>query len=417
MLKTVDVGAQRIESYRKSAGLDAIEELREIARPMRGVRVLHLSATPYGGGVAEILRSEVPLLRDLGLVADWRLITGDEAFFSVTKAIHNGLQGAPRPLSAGEWATYARQSERNAEELEGDYDVVVVHDPQPLPLPHLRGRGDSRWIWRCHIDTSEPEPGLWRSLLPYFDDYDAAVFTAQGFAPADFPARRVEIIAPAIDPESPKNIELSPHLSRRMLAWIGIDLERPLAVQVSRFDPWKDPLGVIEAWRLARREVPKLQLALVGAMALDDPEAWSMYDDIQAIGQDDPDLYVFTNLNGVGNIEVNAFQHLADVVIQKSLREGFGLVVSESLWKQTPVVAGRAGGIPLQLPPGIGGYLVDSTAQCAARVVELIEHPAEAAALGQAGRDHVRAHFLLPRLIAEEIRLYADLLRRAAPGG
>lgn len=417
MLRSVEVGAQRLHRYRRSAGTEKLEALRALAAPLRGARVLHLNATPYGGGVAELLRSEVPLLRDLGIDADWKLITGGDEFFRVTKAIHNGLQGAPEAIPAEAWEIYDRQSRRTADSLEQAYDLVVVHDPQPLPLPHLHGRGRSRWIWRCHIDTSAPNPEIWERLGRYFDDYDAAVFTSQDFVPPEFPAHLVEVIPPAIDPESPKNIELDEHLARRVLGWLGVDLDRPLAVQVSRFDRWKDPIGVIEAYRLAKESVSDLQLALVGSMALDDPEAWDIYADIQRITHDEPDIYVFTNLNGVSNIEVNAFQRLANVVIQKSIREGFGLVVSESLWKGTPVVAGRAGGIPLQLSDGVGGYLIDSVEECAQRVVELVNDPEEAELLGVRGRDHVRTHYLLTRLIGDDLALYGTLLNGTGTAG
>lgn len=243
MLQTVDVGVQCIDCYEASAGGDIVEQLRTLAAPLRGVRILHLNATPYGGGVAEILRSEIPLLRDLGVAADWRIITGDQAFFSVTKTIHNGLQGAQRNLTGAEQETYLTHATRNAQLLEDSYDLVVVHDPQPLPLLHFHGKGATRWIWRCHIDTSEPNPEIWSFLRPYLTEYDAAVFTLGSFVPADFPDLRVEIIPPAIDPESPKNIELDLNTARRVLQWIGIELERPLITQVSRFDPWKDPPG------------------------------------------------------------------------------------------------------------------------------------------------------------------------------
>lgn len=409
-LRPVEVGVQHLDAYRASAGNTVVDELRRRARPLRGLRVLHLNATPYGGGVAELLRSEVPLLRDLGLDAEWRLITGDDAFFKVTKAIHNGLQGAAEVPEAAAWTAYEAHAARVAAAFEDDVDLVVVHDPQPLPLPHFHGRGRARWIWRCHIDTSEPNPEVWRRLGPYFDDYDAAVFTSSSFVPPSFPARLVCVIAPAIDPESPKNVELDPGLARRVLGWLGVDLDRPLVVQVSRFDRWKDPLGVIEAFRLAREQVGDLQLALVGSMALDDPEAWEVYGEIQRAIHDDPDIDVFTNLNGVSSIEVNAFQRLATVAVQKSLREGFGLVVSESLWKGTPVVGGRTGGIPLQLTDGVGGYLVDSVAACATRVAQLVGDPTEARRLGRLGRRHVRAHYLLPRLLLEELVLYESLL-------
>jgi trehalose synthase len=410
VLRAVAVGSQPLNRYRRSSGDRVIDELQAKAADLRHLRVLHLNATPYGGGVAELLRSEVPLLRDLGIDADWKIITGDEEFFRITKAIHNGLQGAEEGVSASSWNTYDRESRSTAEDLTDGYDIVVVHDPQPLPLPHLRGRGDSLWVWRCHVDTSQPNQSVWDRLERYFDDYDAAVFTSQAFVPTKFPSHLVEVVPPAIDPESPKNIELNQHLARRVLGWLGVDLERPLVVQVSRFDRWKDPMGVIDVYRRAKSRVADLQLALVGSMALDDPEAWAIYAQIQSLAVDDPDLYVFTNLNGVSNIEVNAFQRLADVVVQKSIREGFGLVVSESLWKATPVVAGKAGGIPLQLRDGVGGYLIDSVDECTDRVVELLEDPKESARIGDLGRQHVHDHFLLPRLIGDDVDLYRRLV-------
>ncbi|MFQ5798054.1 MAG: glycosyl transferase family 1, partial [Bacteroidota bacterium] len=272
MLETIDVGTQRIDHYEPSAGQEAITQLRALAEPLRGARVLHLNATSYGGGVAEILRSEVPLLRDMGLVADWKIITGDEAFFSVTKAIHNSLQGAPRKLTPEEKKIYLTYSANNAKLLEEQYDLIVVHDPQPLALLQLHGKDGAKWIWRCHIDTSEPDRDVWGFLQPYLVGYDAAVFTLGSFVPPDLLVHRVEIIPPAIDPESPKNMELNPNTTRRVLEWIGVEVDRPLVTQVSRFDPWKDPLGVIASYQLAKQEVKDLQLALVGSMALDDPE-------------------------------------------------------------------------------------------------------------------------------------------------
>ena len=415
MLETVDVGTQDLDLYELSAGAEAVAQLRELAAPLEGVRILHVNATPYGGGVAEILRSEIPLLRDLGLLADWKLITGDQTFFSVTKVIHNGLQGALRELTPAEQEIYLNHSAHNARLLEEEYDLVVVHDPQPLALLRLHGKGISRWVWCCHIDTSEPNPLVWEFLKPYLEGYDAAVFTLSSFAPPGVPVERVEIIPPAIDPESPKNFELDARVASRLLRWIGVEAEKPLVTQVSRFDPWKDPLGVIEAYRLVKPEVPGLQLALAGSMALDDPEGWEIYRQIQESSKNDPQVHLFTNLTGVGNIEVNAFQRLSDVVIQKSIREGFGLVVSETLWKETPIVAGRAGGIPLQVRGGVGGFLIDSVEECAEKVLWALQHPEEASELGVRGHELVRERFLLTRLIADDLRLYGSLLGRRMP--
>lgn len=410
MLDAVHVSGQSLDVYEASASPEAIAELRALAARLRGARILHVNATPFGGGVAEILHSQIPLLRDLGIQADWRVITGDDAFFTVTKKIHNGLQGAMRGLTTAEQETYLTCSSQNAQALDQTYDLIVVHDPQPLLLCPLNKTRARHWVWRSHIDTCEPNPWIWRFLRPYLASYDAAVFTREEFVPHDLPVDRVETIPPAIDPESPKNMELSDAQVRRIARWLGIDADRPLAVQVSRFDPWKDPLGVIRAYRLVKRERPDLQLALVGALALDDPEGMEIYRSILPAAERDPDLHILTNLQGVNNVEVNALQRLASVAIQKSLREGFGLVVSETLWKGRPVVGGRAGGIPLQIQDGVGGVLVDSVAACAEQTLRLLQHPDEAAELGRRGRQLVRERFLLTRLIADELRLYESLL-------
>ncbi len=410
MLQPVDLGTQSLDAYVASSGQQFVDDLREAARPLAGARVLHVSATPYGGGVAEILRSAIPLLRGLGIQADWRLITGDPTFFGVTKRVHNALQGMSVELTAADQETYLAYSARNAILLDDDYDLVVMHDPQPLAVPSLAPDSHSRWVWRCHIDTSEPNAAVYDFLRPFFEPYDTAVFTLPEFVPPDFPVRNVKIIPPAIDPESPKNIGLPDYLARRVVEWIGVDSDVPLVTQISRFDPWKDPLGVIAVHRLVRQEIPDVELVLAGSMALDDPEGWDMYRQIEEASRADSSIHLFTNLTGVGNIEVNALQRRSTVVIQKSIREGFGLVVSEALWKGTPVIAGRHGGIPLQLEDGTSGYLIETTEDCAARTVELIRDPDRRAAFGAAGHAHVRDHFLMPRLVMDEVRLYAELL-------
>jgi trehalose synthase len=409
MLDLVDVGDRSLQSYRGVVHDASLDQLLSAAKDLRGARVLHVNATPYGGGVSELLRSVVPLLNDLGLVAHWRIISGDEAFFEVTKAIHNGMQGGGRKLDDQAKATYLASTRINAASLTEEYDFVFIHDPQPAGILSMRGKGAARWIWRCHIDTSSPDEPTWGFLRPFLSGYDAAIFTMTEFVPPDLPIERVEIIPPAIDPRSPKNMALSRETARQVLEWIGIRVDRPLVTQVSRFDPWKDPMGVIEAYRLARQQVADLQLALVGSLALDDPEGWAIYRRVRDEAKDDRQIHVFTNLLGVGNIEVNAFQSLSSVVLQKSLREGFGLVVSESLWKGTPVVAGRAGGIPLQMADGAGGLLVDSVEECARALVSLLCDPPRATALGASGRERVREHFLIPRLVLNDVSLMRDL--------
>ncbi|WP_224248558.1 glycosyltransferase [Hyalangium gracile] len=419
MLDLVDLGKRSFSAYRGIAPDAQLDEVLRLAERLRGVRCLHLNATPYGGGVSELLRSGVPLLNDLGIVTDWQIIRGDEAFFHITKRLHNALQGAPGEFSELDKATYLAHSQLNASHLSDDYDFIIVHDPQPAALPMLGGRKGARWIWRCHIDTSRPNPQAWEFLRPFLGAYDAAIFTLPEFIPPRFPISHIAIHSPAIDPLSPKNLTLPEDLARHVLSWIGVRTTRPLVTQISRFDPWKDPLGVIAAYRKVRAHIPNLQLAMVGSLALDDPEGWDVYRQIRDATANDNFIHVFTNLVGVGNIEVNAFQALSDVVIQKSIREGFGLVVSEALWKGTPVVAGRAGGIPLQMPEGTGGILVDSVEECAEAVLHLLQHPQEAQCLGEQGREHVRQHFLVPRLLLDFLRLLDSLVHEKplAPRG
>ena len=406
------LGAQAgsVERYRPLVGDELLDELLALADALRGLRICHVNATATGGGVAELLARHVPALQGLGLQADWRLIHGDPEFFTVTKAIHNALQGGRYNLGERERGIYLEMNERSAKMLDAPYDVYVIHDPQPAALRSYAGPRGAKWIWRCHVDTSAANPAVRRFLVPRLRDYDALVFTMREFVLPGLDGPRLAFIPPAIDPLATKNADLPLDVCRRAMADSGIDQSRPLLVQVSRFDPWKDPLGVIQAYRLVKRELPGVQLALIGAMAGDDPQGWQMLDRVQAEAANDPDLFVFTNLSGVGNMEVNVFQRGAQVVIQKSLREGFGLVVSEALWKEAPVVAGRAGGIPMQFPAGFERYLVDSVEGCAAETLHLLRHPGARGDLGQAGREHVRRHFLLPRLVRDELRLIRSIV-------
>jgi trehalose synthase len=410
VLQRVAVAPRSLDSYESIVGVDALEALRKVAAPLRGLRVAHVNATAYGGGVSELLHSLVPLYRAVGLDCEWLVIPGTTRFFEVTKRIHNTLQGEAGQLSRRARDIYLEHSRAIAGLLEPRYDVIWVHDPQPAALRSLCGARGARWVWRCHIDTSEPNDSALRFLEPFLEDYDALVFTAAQFVPPLRGDHRIDVIAPAIDPLSPKNLPLEAGFADQILWWAGIERDRPLISQISRFDPWKDPLGVIAAYQQIRQQVPGTQLALLGQMALDDPEGWSMYRAILEQTAADPDIHVLTNFTGIGNLEVNAFQARSQVVLQKSLREGFGLVVAETLWKGTPVVAGRAGGIPLQMPPGVGGHLVDSIEDCVEWTVSLLRNRATAAALGQAGHAHIGKHFLITRLLEDDLRLDGALV-------
>lgn len=406
----VPVRRKALEDYRALVGDDLVGEVRELGRALRGLRVLELSSTATGGGVAEMLSSLVPLQRDVGVDVEWQVITADPRFFEVTKRLHNGLQGMAVELDDDDRELYRQANEANARALDDDYDVVVVHDPQPAAVRRFSPGGSARWLWRCHIDSSAPDAATWDFLRPFVEDHDLAAFTLPAFAPADL-RTPVRLLVPAIDPLSSKNRELPGFLARQTVAELGIDLHRPLLLQVSRFDPWKDPLGVVEVWRRVREQVPGLQLALVGFMASDDPEAWRVHHELEQVTAGEDDCFLLTNQMGVAGHEVNALQRVADVAIQKSTREGFGLIVSETLWKGTALVAGRAGGIPLQLTDGEGGYLADSIDGFAARIVELLEQPMHARELGARGVRRVRERFLLPRLLRDTLALLGDLRR------
>ncbi|MHC4537938.1 MAG: glycosyltransferase [Planctomycetota bacterium] len=411
MLQKVSLGTKSIDKYQTIYDDGYIDELKSLAKDLKGLRLCHINSTPFGGGVAELLLSYIPLVRDLGLTADWQVITGDRRFFDITKSLHNAIQGAQYPLlERTTERIYLSNNLENAKELSTDYDVFIVNDPQPAALRHFCDEKHAKWIWRCHIDSSEPDHYAWQFLRPYVEEYDAAIFTMEKFVPADLHIPVVVIVAPAIDAFSPKNLPLPKDLCRDILDNQGIDRNRPLMVQVSRFDPWKDPFGVIKAYKIAKEKIPGLQLALVGSLAGDDPEGWQMYAAIHDEANKDADIDVFSNLTGVGNMEVNAFQTAANVVIQKSIKEGFGLVVAEALWKETPIVAGNAGGIPMQMPGKLSSYLVNSVEECANKTIHLLENPEVSVDLGADGKENVRRNFLTPRLIRDELALVKQLV-------
>jgi trehalose synthase len=409
VLTEVAVAQKSLADYTHIAGRGLIEQIRELAEPLKGKRVLHVSATAFGGGVSEILYTMVPLMRDVGLDAHWHVILGREEFFNVTKLMHNSLQGAPEAINDEQWEVFEAYNAMNAQSLEGEWDVIIVHDPQPAGMKANAPDRARRWIWRCHIDLSAPNESTLGRMLPLITEYDATVWHLEQYVPAALNGGLRRIVPPAIDPLSPKNMALSPEDAAFVCEQFGIDTERPLICQVSRFDPWKDPIGVIDAYRLVREQVPAVQLALVGSMATDDPEGWEFFHSTFRHADGDPDIKILNNLNNVGAIEVNAFQSQADVSMQKSIREGFGLTVTESLWKGRPVIGGNVGGIPLQITEGVSGYLVDTPDEAAQRSIEILNDPELAKRLGRAGKEHAREHFLTPRLLRDWLHLFDEL--------
>jgi trehalose synthase len=416
LLQLVNVGHKSLADYATIATRGLMEEIRRLAAPLADKRVVHLSATAFGGGVAEINYTLIPLMQDAGLEVEWRIIRGAEEFYNVTKTIHNALQGNPQELDHEQQGIFRRYQQLNAEEFEDDYDFVVIHDPQPVGMIDYFPETRARWIWRGHIDFSAPNPSVLEFMLPSIRRYDAAIFHMRDYVPTADGLPPCYIWPPAIDPLAPKNMALSGEDAAYIVDQFGIDVERPLLTQVSRFDPWKDPLGVIDAYRIVKERFPGVQLALVGAMAHDDPEGWDYYNQTVAYADGDPDIYILSNLNNIGAVEVNAFQVNAAAVVQKSIREGFGLTVTEALWKTRPTVAGRVGGIVAQIQDGETGWLVDSPEECAEACVEALRDPEEARRRALRGKEYVRRHFLTPRLLRDWLVLFNRLLGNDTSG-
>jgi trehalose synthase len=408
MLEAVPLLDKQLDLYSVAAGEETVERIRSLAWPLRGARVLHVNSTAYGGGVAEHLATHVSLLRSAGIDAHWRLIQGSDDFFTATKTIHNALQGMEVGWTDDLGDICLEQARLNVTGLEREWDFVVMHDPQPAALLQALDdhREATRWIWRCHIDLTSPRPEAAEFLAPLIQPYDATIWTMDGYVP-DWPdLPRAEVFPPSIDPLVPKNLQLGEPFVESACRHYGIDTSRPIICQVSRFDPWKDPIGVIEAFRMIREEVPEAQLVLVGSTAADDPEGRDYWHATQATRRGEADIHLLQDLQ---DLVINALQAKAAVVVQKSLREGFGLTVAEALWKGSPVLGGRAGGIVLQVTDGESGYLVDSPEDCAQRAVELLKDPDRAHAMGALGREHVRRHFLATRELEDYLGLFHSL--------
>jgi len=400
---------RQVSDYEPIVGKDEVKSIIELAERVKGAKVIHVNATPYGGGVAEILKSIIPLAQSVGLNAKWQVLQANPDFFIITKKLHNALQGDTSiELTKDMQDTYLKINSLNAELLDLDGDVVMIHDPQPLPLINYRKSG--KWVWRCHIDTSSPNEQVWSFLKYFVEKYDALVFSRETYVPYDVRGVKIFIRYPSIDPLSNKNKPLRQTEILEILEKFGLDPDRPIIGQVARFDPWKNPLGVIDVYRKVKEKIPDIQLALIGSFAHDDPEGVDWYNKTVDYAKKFRDIYVLTNLDGVGDVEVNAFQRSFNVALQLSIREGFGLAVTEALWKGIPVVATRVGGIPLQVIDGVTGFLVDTLDEAAERVILLIRRQWLARELGQAGMEHVRRNFLITKDLKDYLRIHIELV-------
>ncbi|HXJ36574.1 MAG TPA: glycosyltransferase [Candidatus Eisenbacteria bacterium] len=393
-----------LDAYVPFVGQATIDELRALGDRLRGRAIQHVNSTAVGGGVAEILHRLIPLTRELGIDTRWDVVRGGEEFFALTKRLHNGLHGAPGTFGEGDHAVFRETTDENLASLELGDDVVFIHDPQPLGL--IEGlRHPSRSVWRCHIDVSAPAPEAWEFIRPWVERYGAAIFSAPQFA-RDLRMDQF-LVAPSIDPLSDKNRELEPEVVREIAIRYGLDPSRPIVTQISRFDRLKDPLGVIEAFRSARR-YNDCQLLLAGGGASDDPEGHAVLAECRERAAGDPDVHVL-ELPPTANLEINALQRASTVIVQKSLREGFGLTVTEALWKGKPVIATATGGIPLQIAHKYSGILTHSVEGTAYWLKQLLNAPDYARWLATNGREHVRHNFLLIRHLREYLLLVVAL--------
>ncbi len=409
MLERVETGLRSIQDYTFYQESEELQtDIEKYQKKLKGVRLCQINSTPFGGGVAELLYSCVPLLNGIGIKTDWCVISGDEDFYKVTKAFHNALQGANYLLSTTELDKYIEVNTNNAQNFNpDDYDVVIIHDPQPAVMCQKSKANRAKWVWRCHIDTSNANPGVLAFLLPYISIYDYAIFSLPIYVPDNVQFPAVKIMTPSIDPLSPKNQHLPDIACSRFARSKGIDIERPVITQVSRFDIWKDPIGVINAYHIAKQEIPGIQLVLVGSMANDDPEGQQMLDQVTAEVKGDPDIHIFNNLP---DIEINALQRASNVVIQKSIREGFGLTVTEAMWKGVPVIGGNTGGIALQLSGELSELLVNSVEECADKITKLLKDNDLARSLGDKCQERVRENYLIAHLLRDELDVLTSLL-------
>ena len=403
-LQLIEPGSRALADYAGVAGEAQIERIRALAGGLDGPKVVHVSAAAPRGSVPDRLRPLLALAAGAGLDVEWRVLFGDGAFANAMRDLYDGIQGGETAIDDATWEAYLAGCALVARDIPADADVVVLHDPQTLGLLASLGDRTARVVWCCHVDASEPEDPTWERLLPLLGEADWGVFAADGFWPPTLPGD-VRAIAPAIDPLAPKNMDMPLKLAGHVLRSLGLDLTRPMACNVARLDRWKDPHGMIDAFRIAKDAVPELQFVLVGALPGEGPADWRIIREVADYAAGLEDVRLLSNYTGVGEAEVGALQRVARVQVQRSLREGFGLAASEALWKRTPVVAGTGGGLPQQVRDGRDGYLTDDVDTMAQRIVQVVSDPALAIELGSAGREHVGEHFLVTRLLEDELRL------------
>jgi len=402
---------RKLENYEKIAVEETIYNIKHMAEKLKDLTVVHVNSTAFGGGVAEILSSMIPLMNSIGLKAEWEVIEAPSEFFNITKLFHHGVQGMEVKLTDEMKEFYLKINKENAEKLDLDKDIIVIHDPQPLAIRYYRSNC-GKWVWRCHIDASTPYKPVWDFVINFVKLYDAYIFHMEEYVQPEIDKSRAYVIKPSIDPLSEKNREMSNTEIEKVLERYDVNPEKPILVQVARFDPWKDPLAAIDVYRKVKEKIPDVQLLFIASMAHDDPEGWIYYEKTARHAGNDYDIHFLTNIVGVGDKEVNAFQRAADVALQMSIREGFGLSVTEALWKGTPVVARGVGGIKVQVINGKTGFIIKGVNDASEKIVYLLKNKSVRDALGRNGREHVRRNFLITRHLYDYLKLFSKLTAR-----
>jgi trehalose synthase len=408
------VAPQALGELAPAAGVEALERARAAAEPLRGVRVAHVTAAGSGGRVPELLGSLLPLQADLGLKVEWRVLFGGPELKAGVGALHEGAQGAETALDLESWSAYLDNCQAAADGLGEGWDAIVLHDPGALGLAAAVSSGAA--VWRCHVDASAAEPDTRDRLVELSSRCEGVVFAHESFAPELLKGERLHVAAPGIDPLNARNLELEPRLAGRLVRPHGVDLSRPFCFQAMRLDRWKDPHATIEAFALAKEELPGLQLVIAGALDEAVTEEWRAAKEVSDYAGAREDVLLVTSYDRVGDLEVGALQRLARVSVHRAIREGFGIGASEALWKGTPVVGEPEGGLPLQVRDGVDGYLVESVEDTAARMVELVRDPGLAVEMGRAGRERVRERFLVTRALEDELHALAAVVGAGSVG-
>jgi len=409
MFSPIEVGKKALDNYISTAGERKIQEIKHLAEKVSGARVLHINPSAFGGGVAETLFTLVPLMRDVGLNVDWLAIQGDEKYLKISENIYRALKGKKIEITSEMWKSYIDFLKEHINKIEDKYDYIIIHTSDPLGAVTFRDKFSAKWIWRCDLDTGSPDPEAWKLLHPVIQQYDGGIFTMKHFMKADINIKDFVISPPSIDPLNLKNSILSPEEYKKIVRKMGVNPDKPIIMQLSSFHPSRDPVGIIDSYRIVSREIPDVQLVLLTFISSNDPNSWKYYEKTLRHAGEDYNIHFLSNMNGAGSIEGNAFQRAASIVLKKSLKDNFGVVVLEGLWKEKPIVASNVDGISIQVIEGVNGFLVDTVEEFAEKIIYLLQNPEAAGKMGRRGKEYVRENFLITRQLKDYLTILAKL--------